>query len=158
MNGDIFAADFKTTPYWWEAAAPSRHGETGLPEQSDVVIVGSGYSGLSAALELARSGTQVSVLDAEDIGWGASTRNGGMLSGEPKFAAAEELRKRYGEIQTERILEDGRSTLDNLKEVVEREGIECFVQQNGRFVGAHCPSAYKDLERKARELEKEGIE
>ncbi len=158
MNGDIFAADFKTTPYWWEAAAPSRHGETGLPEQSDVVIVGSGYSGLSAALELARSGTQVSVLDAEDIGWGASTRNGGMLSGEPKFAAAEELRKRYGEIQTERILEDGRSTLDNLKEVVEREGIECFVQQNGRFVGAHCPSAYKGLERKARELEKEGIE
>ena len=113
MNDDIFAAGFKTTPYWWEAAGPARHSEIDLPACSDVVIVGSGYSGLSAALELARSGTQVSVLDAEDIGWGASTRNGGMLSGEPKFAAPEELKKRYGDIQTERMLEDRRSTLDN---------------------------------------------
>ncbi|MBT6274446.1 MAG: FAD-binding oxidoreductase [Chromatiales bacterium] len=157
MASSIFTSDFKTTPYWWEAAAPDGSFPATLPERTGVAIVGSGYSGLSAALELARSGEDVTVIEQHDIGWGASSRNGGMLSGEPKFASPDDLTRRFGAEQAERILEDGRATFDNLKEIVEREHIDCFLQQNGRFVGAHSRSAYRTLEAKAKELERDGI-
>ena len=68
----------KFTPYWWEGQ-PRFENNTELPQSADVVIVGAGYTGLSAALTLANNGKKVIVLDAEDIGFGASTRNGGML-------------------------------------------------------------------------------
>ena len=158
MSGDIFAPGFKTTPYWWEAAAPGTEPASPLPESTAVAVIGSGYSGLCAALELARAGTAVTVMDRHDIGWGASTRNGGMLSGEPKFAPREELARQHGAEAAERILEDGRSTLDNLRQVIEREGISCDLEQNGRFVGAHSPGAFRTLEQRARALAAAGIE
>ena len=156
MDDSVFHENFKTTPYWWEAAPRPTEPPAELPERTDVAIVGSGYSGLSAALELSRSGSDVTVLERHTLGWGASSRNGGMLSVEPKFASPETLTRRYGAERCERILEDGRATLENLKEVVEREGIECHLQLNGRFIGAHAPRAFKTLEAKARALEAEG--
>ena len=152
----IFAEGFKSTPYWWEAAPPGTVAGSPLPSETDCAIVGSGYSGLSCALELARAGVRSVVLDREDIGWGASTRNGGMLSAEPKFADPGTLRRRFGEERAARILEDGRATLANLQEVCEREGIDCELQLTGRFVGAHSPAAYRGLEKKAGALEAEG--
>lgn len=157
MVSDILSPEFKSTPYWWEAAQPNDTHSTEVPDQTDVAIIGSGYSGLSAALELARSGSSVTVLEQHDLGWGASSRNGGMLSGEPKFASPHDLTRRFGSAQAERMLEDGRATFDNLKEIVEREGIDCYLQQNGRFVGAHSPRAYRGLEAKARQLEADGF-
>ncbi|MCH9669952.1 MAG: FAD-binding oxidoreductase, partial [Gammaproteobacteria bacterium] len=156
MNDQMFSPDFKTTPYWWEAARPEATHASPLPERTEVAIVGSGYSGLSAALELSRSGTSVTVIEQNEIGWGASSRNGGMLSGEPKFASPSELTQRFGSERAERLLEDGRATFGNLKEIVERENIECFLQQNGRFVGAHSAGAFKTLEAKAKQLEADG--
>src|SRR5688572_29270669 len=58
------AADFKSTPYWWEAAPPEATDSIDLPARSDIVIVGSGYCGLSAAAEFAHAGRTVVVLDA----------------------------------------------------------------------------------------------
>ncbi|MEM7251301.1 MAG: FAD-binding oxidoreductase [Pseudomonadota bacterium] len=156
MTEHPFAEGFKTTPYWWEAAPRPMPEATPLPERTDVLIVGSGYSGLSAALELSRAGTHVTIVEQHELGWGASTRNGGMLSGEPKFASPQALATQFGAEQAERILEDGRATFDNLKQVVERENIDCRLEQNGRFVGAHSPGAFKTLEAKARELERDG--
>ena len=50
-----------------------------LPESADVAIIGAGFTGLSAALALAKRGAKVVVLESETIGWGASSRNGGMV-------------------------------------------------------------------------------
>ncbi|MEP6146274.1 MAG: FAD-binding oxidoreductase, partial [Nisaea sp.] len=76
MQSDIFTEDFKTEPYWWERTPRPDISAPPLPEKADVVIVGAGYTGLSAALVLARAGRSVLVFDAEDAGWGCSTRNG----------------------------------------------------------------------------------
>src|SRR6476659_8939746 len=90
----IFAPGFKTTPWWWEAAEPpARDGV--LPDSAGVAIVGGGYAGLSAALTLRRLGHEVTVLDAERMGWGASSLNGGMVSGGLKVASGA-LNKPYG--------------------------------------------------------------
>ncbi|PPR69033.1 MAG: hypothetical protein CFH00_00432, partial [Alphaproteobacteria bacterium MarineAlpha1_Bin1] len=80
MSGDLITDDFKSDPFWWEAAPP-RSTEDQLPDRTDVVVIGGGYAGLSTALELGRNGTNVVVLEAKAFGYGASSRNGGGVSG-----------------------------------------------------------------------------
>ena len=81
MNTEIFHKNFKAQPFWWEAHRPSALPEFALPREARVAIVGAGYAGLSAALELTAQGLDCLVLDANEPGFGASTRNGGMVSG-----------------------------------------------------------------------------
>ena len=78
---DIFHHDFKTTPYWWEAYQPMATDPVDLPPRVRVAIVGGGYGGLSTALEAAKHGVDCVVLEAAKLGFGASTRNGGGVSG-----------------------------------------------------------------------------
>ena len=76
----IFAENLKLTPWWWEAAPRPSTPPPALPAEADVVVIGSGYTGLSAALALARAGRSVLVCEADDPGAGASARNGGMIA------------------------------------------------------------------------------
>ena len=66
MTDNLFAPDYKNQPYWWEAAPQPALPPIAPPATCDVAIVGSGYTGLSAALELARGGRQVVVVDAQN--------------------------------------------------------------------------------------------
>ena len=77
MSHPLFAPDMKLTPYWWEAAPRPKLPNAEPPKQAEVVVVGAGYTGVAAALTLAREGRETVVFDAEDAGWGCSTRNGG---------------------------------------------------------------------------------
>ena len=79
MGESIFAAGYQDKPYWWEAAPRPDLPPVAPPARADVAIVGSGYTGLTAAIELARGRRQVAVLDSQDAGWGCSTRNGGQV-------------------------------------------------------------------------------
>ncbi len=79
MSEIQFTPDFKATPYWWDAAPRPVLPETPLPATADVVVIGSGNVGLSAALTLARGGRDTLVLDADEIGHGASSRNAGYV-------------------------------------------------------------------------------
>ncbi len=85
------AADFKDTPYWWEAAPPERTSSAPLPASADVVVVGSGFAGMCCALELARNGRKVAVLDAGDLGGGASSRSGAMVTGGQKLVVTDAI-------------------------------------------------------------------
>ncbi len=141
---DIFAPDFKDAPYWWEAAPPSTVAVPTPPDRVDVAIVGAGYCGLSAALELRRHGVGVLVVDAARIGHAASSLNGGMVAGNLKGGHAE-LARTFGPARATALLEESARCLPFLEDLLEREAITCHYRRTGRFVGAHCPSAYADL-------------
>ncbi|WP_417691776.1 NAD(P)/FAD-dependent oxidoreductase [Roseibium sp.] len=146
MTADLFTQDFKPEPYWWHAAPRGETPETGLPSEADVVIVGSGYTGLNAALQTAREGLSTLVIDAEAAGWGCSTRNGGQVSTslKPGFSA---LSRRHGKALATEILREGQASLDYMHQLVRDEELDCDFRQVGRFHGAHKAHLYDTLAR-----------
>src|SRR5215475_10461926 len=152
MRKDIFAPGFKAQPWWWEAWTPNNALSQDPPAKTDVVIVGAGYGGLSTALELRRNGIGAVVLERGVFGIGASTRNGGMLSGgtnvakglggkNPKVDAEFEANKAA-------FLGSGADSLQTLIDLIQRENIDCGLITNGRFVGAWTPQHYDDQARR----------
>ncbi len=80
-QGEVFHRDVKPMPYWLEAYQPTAHNPLDVPSHAQLAIVGAGYAGLSAALEAAKSGVDCLVLGVAELGFGASTRDGGGVSG-----------------------------------------------------------------------------
>ena len=144
----FFSPDFKAEPYWWEDVRPPLLDPSPLPARADVAVIGSGYTGLNAALQTARAGRHTVVLDAEHAGWGCSTRNGGQISTsiKPDFAT---LAARHGRERAFAILEEGHQALAWIKSFVDSEGIECDLKVPGRFHAAHGPRHYEMLARAA---------
>lgn len=148
---EIFAEDYKAdVPYWWEDAPPAPSGDV-LPKSVDVAVVGGGYAGLAAALTLSRLGRTVVVIEADLIGSGASTRNGGLISGGLKVPEGD-LQRKYGKKAAAAMV---RSTVDSffgLEEFIRNEGIECDYVRCGRFVPAWVPRHFQALSGKAPHL------
>jgi glycine/D-amino acid oxidase-like deaminating enzyme len=154
MASTIFHPDFKAKPYWWDAWEPSAAGSMPVPSRTDVAIVGAGYAGLTAALELARNGVSAAVLEASVFGHGASTRNGGAVSGGVSLGKGlsgrregKEAREAW-ERQVATMLTDASESLLLVEELVARESIQCFYERSGRFIGAYTPKHFDDLRRK----------
>lgn len=144
VGAGIFAEGFKTTPYWWDHSPRPDLGPPRLPQRVDVAVVGSGYTGLHAALQTARGGRSTLVLDAGDAGWGCSTRNGGQISTSVKPDLAL-LTRRHGAAQARAILQDGRDALKWIGDFVAEEGIACDFGVVGRFHAAHNEPAFRRL-------------
>lgn len=143
---DVFAG-MKAEPYWWEAAPRQQQEAPALPADVDVLIVGSGFSGLGAARVLARAGRSVLVCESGFVGYGASTRNGGMLGPSFHKLGMQGLKAYYGEQRTYRILNESIGIVGFMKELIEAENIDCGYRQTGRFRGASRPSHYDALAR-----------
>jgi len=148
MQSDIFTEDFTTDPYWWAATPRPALARPDMPQQVDVLIVGSGYTGLSAALELARAGRSVLVCDAEEAGWGCSTRNGGQISRSIK-PGYEELTRRYGTDTAFDIIREGSNALEWVTDFIAAEKIDCDFAVPGKFTGAHNPAQFEKMAREA---------
>jgi glycine/D-amino acid oxidase-like deaminating enzyme len=138
-DAHVFHRDFVVKPYWWDDAPPEET-RAPLPGRVDVAIVGSGYCGLAAGLELARAGLKVAVLDAGRIGEGASTRNGGMVSGGLKLPDA--LQKTLGAERSQRVTDAAVDSFHHLEAFLAREKLDASYVRCGRFVGAHSPGAH----------------
>ena len=136
MNQKIFSSQFKQACYWKESMEwPMEIHPKDLPKSADVVVIGSGFTGLSAARTLAKAGTQVVVLEKEEIGAGASSRNGGIVH--PTLGVSgQELIDRYG-VECARdlyqIIIDGMQFQERL---IEEEQIDCHFNLNGAFEAA----------------------
>jgi glycine/D-amino acid oxidase-like deaminating enzyme len=135
-------------PYWWEAAPPASLPQVPVAKSADAVIVGAGYTGLSAALTLARAGRSVLVFDRQRPGEGASSRNGGMASGSVRPSLAE-LTRKFGEDRGRGVLLEAKLAREDLAKLIHEEGIDCDYQLTGRFTGADSAAAFERLAREA---------
>ena len=140
-KGGLFHPDFKPLPYWWEAWRPREEAPGDPPAATDVAIIGGGYGGLNAALELARNGIDSTVFEANDFGFGASTRSGGAISAGINLGKGFSGRKWGGDdaarsALVNALLGDGSQSFNLLADIIEREKIECFYERSGRFIGA----------------------
>jgi glycine/D-amino acid oxidase-like deaminating enzyme len=148
---EIFAADFVTEPIWWSDLAPQRAALRPLPARVDVAVVGSGYCGLSAALELARAGVRVAVFDTGALGQGASSRNGGMIDGAVKLDWSDRA-GRYGKRTTTALLDGARASFEHLEDLIAREGLDVDYRRCGGVTLACNPAQFRALERQVRAL------
>ena len=137
MHPDIFHRDFIPSPYWWEAYTPTAGDLFDVPRAARVANVGGGYAGLSAALELAKHGIDAVVLEANELGFGASTRNGGAVSGGVNVGKS--FTGKTIEVDGDRvgqILSDAGDAFTLIDRLIDEEKISCFWEKPGRFVGA----------------------
>jgi glycine/D-amino acid oxidase-like deaminating enzyme len=113
-----------------------------LPETADVAVIGAGFTGLSAARTLARKGVKVIVLESETIGWGASSRNGGMVLTGMKLGV-NQLISMYGRERTQRMYAASLASIDCVEKIVREENIACDFARCGHLEVA-CKQAHFD--------------
>ena len=140
----VFADGCKLEPYWWDHVPRPAIAAAPVPPAVDVAVVGSGYTGLHAALQTARGGRRTIVFDAEDAGWGCSTRNGGQISTSIK-PSYELLARRHGPQRASDILKEGHRSLEFINAFVADEAIDCDMRVVGRFHAAHNAAQYEAL-------------
>jgi glycine/D-amino acid oxidase-like deaminating enzyme len=144
MTDNELMQDCKPTPYWWEDVPRPVLPDVALPSTVDVAVVGAGYTGLHAALQTVRGGRSTLVFDAEDAGWGCSSRNGGQISTSIK-PTYELLARRHGHQRAFDILKEGQQSLAWIAQFVRSERIDCDFGQVGRFHAAHNAAQYEAL-------------
>ncbi len=148
----------KDRPYWWEEAEPESADAGPLPAHADVVIVGAGYAGLGAAIPLARAGRDVIALERDRPGDGASSRNGGITSGNIRHSFSNLVQK-FGMERAKAFYAEGVTAREDLFEFIEKEKLQCDFQQTGRFTGAMRSDVLDAMKREAELLNRHiGIE
>ncbi|WP_439515591.1 NAD(P)/FAD-dependent oxidoreductase [Oceanibaculum nanhaiense] len=133
-------------PYWWEAAEPAEAATGAPPARADIVIVGGGYTGMGAAIPLARAGREVVVLERDRPGDGASSRNGGITSGNIRHSFSSLIEK-YGLEQAKAFYAEGVVARQELYDFIEAEKLDCDFQPTGRFSGAMRPEILETMKR-----------
>lgn len=133
---------FRESNYWLDTVTMPAGSAGELPGRVDVAIIGAGFTGLSAARTLAKRGAKVAVLDAHTIGWGASSRNGGMVLTGMKLGV-ETLASRYGMEATKRMYAASLASIDLVEQIVREEKIDCDFARCGHLEVA-CKQSHFD--------------
>jgi glycine/D-amino acid oxidase-like deaminating enzyme len=150
----------KTYPYWWdtlegpwtsggdplERAEPVVNRVEPIGRRFDVVVVGAGYTGLSAARQLAHSGATVAVLEKGSPGGGASSRNAGQVLTGLKLDVGT-LVSIYGEQRARELFDESRKAIAALEQLVGDEQIACEFERTGHLQAAAKPSHLRDFRR-----------
>ena len=136
----------KTDVFWTDTFQPTEPIRTvgDLPSSVDVAIVGSGYTGLNCARVLAKAGRSVAVIDQHSIGWGASSRNGGMATPGLKQDIFK-IKKTYGLELAREFWKSSVDAIDLLEQIIVEEGIDCDWSRCGHMSLAYKQSHFDDL-------------
>ncbi len=135
----------KEIPYWLDPPilTESWAGRS-LPQKTDVLVVGSGYTGTTAAIRLRQAGVQVVLIDREKLGTTASARNGGMtLTGLTQGVASAE--KKLGRETVKRLFTEALESVDTVERIVAEGKIDCYFQRYGHLEAAFKPSHFEHL-------------
>lgn len=145
----------KLESYWLDTApAVSFGNDAAVQGRVDVAVVGGGFTGLSAALALARRGASVALLDAGRIGGGASGRNGGHVNtGVAQDFGA--LIKQLGRERARRCYLAYASAVDTVERLIREESIDCDYLASGKLKLAAKPHHYEHLAQTAELIHRE---
>ena len=145
-------------PSLWEATAPEPLSTNALAQSvtCDVLVVGAGFTGVSAALHLAEKGCKVCVLDAHQPGWGASGRNGGQVN--PTFKHdPEDLQKIYGKQHGDQLIDFISGTADTVFGLINRLDINCSPVRSGWVQAGYTHEAVDAMHKRAAQWQKYGV-
>jgi glycine/D-amino acid oxidase-like deaminating enzyme len=141
--------------YWLTTTEmPASDGRRPLPEVVDVAVIGAGFTGLSVARTLAKRGAKVAVLESETIGWGASSRNGGMVLTGMKLGV-NQLISMYGRELTQRMYAASLASMDCVEQIVQEERIDCNFVRCGHLEVACKQKHFDDYARQAEVIARE---
>jgi glycine/D-amino acid oxidase-like deaminating enzyme len=149
---------FPLSPSLWAAtAAPAPETTPLLSDvKADVVVIGAGYCGLSTALHLAERGVRVVVLEARDIGFGGSGRNGGQVIPGMKFDPSE-LFAMFGPEKGQRLVDFAAGTVDSVFNLIDKHRMDVPHVRRGWIQGSHTRAALKMAERRVRDWGAQGV-
>jgi glycine/D-amino acid oxidase-like deaminating enzyme len=125
-----------------------------LPETADIAVIGAGFTGLSAARTLAKKGARVVVLESESLGWGASSRNGGMVLTGMKLGV-NQLISMYGREKTRQMYAASLKSMDCVEQIVREEQINCRFSRCGHLEVACKQKHFDDYARQAEIIDRE---
>src|SRR5882724_4189863 len=125
-----------------------------FPDRVDVAVIGAGFTGLSAARTLAKRGASVAVLEAETVGWGASSRNGGMVLTGLKLGV-NQLIAMYGRERTQRMYAASVASMDCVEQLVREESIDCAFSRCGHLEVACKQKHFDDYARQVEVIARE---
>src|SRR5580698_3807612 len=141
--------------YWLTTAQmPSTDASRALPSRVDVAVIGAGFTGLSAARTLAQRGAKVAVFESETVGWGASSRNGGMVLTGMKLGV-NQLISMYGRDLTRRMYASSLATVDCVEQLVREEAIDCDFSRCGHLEVACKQKHFDDYARQVEVIGRE---
>lgn len=137
--------------YWTSTIDTPNYPEAQGDLYADVAVMGSGFTGLNAALHLAEAGENVIVVDAKTPGWGASGRNGGFCCLGGAAASDQMLKLQHGEDARREFRRAEVASVSYAQNLIAERGIDCDIHSKGETLFAHNRAAVKHLETHAEE-------
>ncbi|WP_374356815.1 NAD(P)/FAD-dependent oxidoreductase [Chitinimonas sp.] len=143
----MYRFDQPAPSYWRSLSAAPGFAPLAGGQSVDVAIIGGGFTGLSAALHLARDhAIEPLLLDAGDIGWGASSRNAGFNTLAATKLGLADMQQRWGEAATADFFASQLEGIELAEALAAEEGFDLALCGPGSFIVAHCERAYRDLQ------------
>ncbi len=134
-----------------DSPAPKTYRNKPLSEKSDVVVIGGGFTGTSAALQLAKGGARVTLVEAESIGWGASSRNGGQALSCLHHTLEQSI-KIHGRELAREMFQAAVQAANTVEQIVRDENLDCDFVRCGNIEAASKPAHFEALKREQETL------
>ena len=122
---------------------------------TDIAIVGGGFTGNSTALHLAEKGIQCHVIEANKLGYGGSGRNVGLVNA-GLWLQPQKIRAQLGDVIGTRLVKMLGEAPAYVFSLIDKHGIQCEAQQNGTIHAAHAPSGFEDIRERSEEWQRLG--